>query len=75
MIPINDKIAGYLLKFEGKMQDYIGYYCKYGAVIGDAKLIVVSLNGKIYLAHIAEFKQEGIFIRLKNEKKIDQRCR
>jgi hypothetical protein len=69
MIPINDKIAGYLLKFNGKMADYIGYFCEQGAVIGDAKLVVVSLDGKTYLAHIDEFEQEGVLIRLKDESK------
>jgi hypothetical protein len=75
MIPINDKVASYLLKFKGKMAEYIGYFCEQGAVIGDAKLIVVSLNSKTYLAHIGEFEQEGMLIRLKNAKKIDQRHR
>lgn len=66
MIRINKEVAGYLLKFKGKIQNYIGYYCEYGAVIGDAKLIVVFLNNKTYLAHIGEFEQNDILIRLKN---------
>lgn len=69
MIPINNEITNYLLKFQGKTQDYIGYFCEQGAVIGNAKLVVVSLNGKTYLAHISEFEQKGILVRLKNESK------
>jgi hypothetical protein len=56
MIEINRELADYLLKFDDKMPNYIGYFCEQGAVIGDAKLVVVSLDGKIYLAHIDEFE-------------------
>ena len=74
MIEINRELSDYLLKFNDKVPDYIGYFCDQGAIIGDAKLIVVSLDGKIYLAHIDEFEQDGILIRIKkckkNQKKI-----
>jgi hypothetical protein len=69
MIRINNKVASYLIKFRGKMANYIGYFCEQGAVMGDeAKLVVVSKDGKRYLAHIGEFEQDGMFVRLKNEK-------
>ena len=69
MIEINRDLADYLLKFDEKMPNYIGYFCEQGAVIGDAKLVVVSLNNKIYLAHIDEFEQKGVLIRIKKCKK------
>jgi len=69
MIEINRELADYLLKFEEKMPNYIGYFCEQGAVIGDAKVVVVSLDNKIYLAHIGEFEQKGILIRIKKCKK------
>jgi len=69
MIEINRELSDYLLKFNDKMPDYIGYFCEQGAIIGDAKLVVVSLNNKIYLAHIDEFEQKGVLIRIKKCKK------
>jgi len=70
MIEINRELSDYLLKFNDKMPDYIGYFCEQGAIIGNVKLVVVSLDDKIYLAHIDEFEQKGIFIRIKNARKI-----
>jgi len=72
MIEINEELTSYLLKFNDKMPDYIGYYCEQGAIIGDAKLVVVSEKGKTYLAHIDEFEQKGVLIRIKNARKIQK---
>jgi hypothetical protein len=75
MIEINNELADYLLKFDEKMPNYIGYFCEQGAVIGDAKLVVVSLDKKIYLAHIDEFEQKGMLIRIKKCKKNQKKIR
>jgi len=62
MIEINKKIANELEK-KG-----IGFFTEFGAIIGDERLILVYKEGKIYLAHISEFEQKGLLIRLKEKK-------
>lgn len=45
-----------------------GHYSDNGAVIGDCEFILVYKDNNVYLAHISEFEQNGLFVRLKNEK-------
>jgi len=75
MIEINRELSDYLLKFDEKLPNYIGYFCEQGAVIGDAKLVIVYLDDKIYLAHIGEFEQEGMLIRIKKCKKSQKKIK
>ena len=51
------------------MENELGfYYDEFGAFIDDKEFILVYKNNKIYLAHISEFEQSGIFVRLKETK-------
>lgn len=61
MIKLNKEIARELTKLG------LGIFSSQGAFIGDAKLVIVYKGVDIYLAHISEFEQDGLFIRLKNE--------
>ena len=69
MIKINNEIANLLFKEIGYGK--IGIYCSQGAVIGDNKFIIVYTEDtqEVYLAHISEFIQDGVLVRLKNENK------
>jgi len=44
-----------------------GHYSEQGAVIGDCEFILVYKDDNVYLAHISEFEQDGLFIRLKEK--------
>ena len=70
MIKINRDIANQL--FETVGYGKIGIFCSQGAVIGDNEFVIVYKEEKeeVYLAHISEFEQDGVLIRLreKNEK-------
>jgi hypothetical protein len=65
MVKINRKIIDLLLNLGSSN---IGYYSKYGAVIGDAEFIIYYNDEEnvSYLAHISEFDTNGIFIKLKD---------
>ena len=61
MIKINKELEQLLLK-TGK----IGLYTSQGSCIGnDEFVIVIDEDGQDYLAHISEFEQDGILVRLK----------
>ena len=67
MIKINRKIANSL--FEEIGYGNIGIYCSQGAVIGDNNEFVIVYTEEtqeVFLAHISEFDQEGVLVRLKN---------
>lgn len=66
MIKINKEVEEILLK---NLEDKLGHYSEFGAVIGDCEFVLVYKSYEIYLAHISEFRQKGIFVRLKNESK------
>jgi len=68
MLKITSKIANQL--FEEVGYDKIGIYCSQGAVIGDNEFIIVYTEDtqEVYLAHISEFDQDGVLVRLKEEK-------
>jgi hypothetical protein len=67
MIKINEEIADLLFKTVGYGK--IGIFCDLGYV-GDSEFVIFYKEEvrEIYLAHISEFIQEGVLIRLKNEK-------
>jgi hypothetical protein len=69
MIKINSEIADLLFKTVG--YGNIGIFCDLGYA-GDNEVEFVIFYKEevqeIYLAHISEFEQEGVLIRLKNEK-------
>jgi len=67
MIKINEKIVDVLFKELGYGK--IGIFCDLGYV-GDGEFVIFYKEEvqEIYLAHISEFIQEGVLIRLKNEK-------
>jgi hypothetical protein len=66
MIKINNEIEQLLLK-----TGQVGLYTSQGACIGDDVEFIVVINeeGQDYLAHISEFEQKGVLVRLKNESK------
>ena len=68
MIKINRDIANQL--FETVGYGKIGIFCSQGAVIGDNEFIIVYTEDtqEVYLAHISEFDQDGVLVRLKEEK-------
>lgn len=69
MIKINSEIANSLFEVVG--YGNIGIYCSQGAVIGDNNEFVIVYTEEtqeVYLAHISEFIQEGVLVKLKNEK-------
>jgi hypothetical protein len=50
----------------------LGIVCEFGAVVGDAQFIIYfpDVNfSDVYLAHISEFEQKGVLIRLKEKEK------
>ena len=65
MIKINKIIEKELRKIEG-----IGfYYEESGAFIDDDKFVIVYKDDGIYLAHIDEFEQKGVLVRIKDASK------
>jgi hypothetical protein len=62
MKKINNKLGRQLL--EDKIA---GIYTSQGAVIDGEEFIVIYDKLNVYLAHISEFEQKGLLIRLKNE--------
>jgi len=66
MIKINKKIADLL--FEEVGYDKLGILCSDGAAIGDCEFVIVQEKEDTYLAHISEFEQDGVLVRLKDEK-------
>ena len=62
MIKLDPKIASLLCEITG-----VGYFCDYGAIIGNAEFIIYFKDGSDipYLAHITEFEQDGILIKVK----------
>jgi len=70
MIKINREIANSLFEVIG--YGNIGIYCSQGAVIGDNNEFVIVYTEEtqeVFLAHISDFEQDGLLIRLKNENK------
>ena len=65
MIKISSKLEEYILK---TIPDKVGHYSEFGAVIGDNEFVLVYKEGNVYLSHISEFEQDGIFVRLKENK-------
>jgi hypothetical protein len=65
MIEISSKLEQYIMKI---MPDKIGHFSEFGAVIGDSEFVLVYEGYNIYLAHISEFEQDGILVRLKEKK-------
>lgn len=64
MIKISNELEQSLLK-----TGLFGLYTSEGAVIDDTEfVIVIDEKGQDYLAHISEFEQDGIFVRLKEKK-------
>lgn len=66
MVKISLDLANILSK-----ENWLGNFSEYGACIGDNEFVLVYGEGDddgIYLAHISEFEQDGIFIRLKKNK-------
>ena len=68
MLKITSKIANQL--FEEVGYDKIGIYCSQGAVIGDNEFVIVYTEDtqEVYLAHISEFDQDGVFCKVKGDK-------
>lgn len=63
MIKINSLVVKYLID-----NDEVGIYTSQGACIDEREFIIVCQEDGDYLAHISEFEQNGVLIRLKNEK-------
>ena len=65
MLKITDELAETLLDVPN-----IGFFGHFGAVIGDAEFIVCYKNGDStpYLAHVSEFEQIGLTVKLKDNK-------
>jgi hypothetical protein len=65
MLKITSKIANQL--FEEIGYGKIGIYCSQGAVIGDNEFVIVYTEDtqEVYLAHISEFAQDGVLMKLK----------
>jgi hypothetical protein len=62
MIKINEIVEKTLRKIEG-----IGiFYEEFGAFIDNDEFIIVYKNNGVYLAHISEFEQDGVLVKLKN---------
>jgi hypothetical protein len=65
MIMITEEIENLLSQILG-----VGYYSEFGAVIGDAEFVIYYKDNDEtntpYLAHISEFEQDGVFIKLKD---------
>lgn len=61
MIKITKKIAKQL----DKLELVGGFFEEFGAFIGDSEFILYYKKNGIYLAHVSEFEQSGIFIKLK----------
>jgi len=65
MIKISEQLEKLISK---ELNGKIGHYSDFGAVIEDCEFILIYKQGNFYLAHISEFEQDGIFVRLKEEK-------
>lgn len=66
MIKLTKEEASFLEYKEG-----VGFYCEYGAVIGDDKFVLVKDNkDSFFLAHISEFDTNGLFVKLKGENNV-----
>jgi len=65
MIKLPFELGCYLMKHH---YNIFGYFCNQGAVVDDNEFIIYSDDKDYYLAHISEFEQEGVLIRLKEKK-------
>jgi hypothetical protein len=63
MIKITKEISN-LLSETGN----VGIFCDFGAVIGNAEFVIFYKDDSndVYLAHISEFEQDGIYIKPKD---------
>lgn len=67
MIKITHEIEDNLI---GLGHGFVGYISEFGAVVGDVEFIIYYKDGEDedipYLAHISEFEQQGVLIKLKS---------
>ena len=62
MLKINDELEQLLSKISG-----VGHFSEFGAIIGDDEFVLYysENNNEIFLAHISEFEQDGVLVKLK----------
>ena len=62
MLKINKKLEKLLSEIEG-----VGYFSEFGAIIGNDEFVLYysENNNEIFLAHISEFEQDGVLVKLK----------
>jgi len=61
MIPLTQEQVDFLQTISG-----IGFYCEYGAVIGNNEFVIVMFSdGSYSLAHVSDFEINGFFVKLK----------